>query len=76
MPKKDTAAFLQWMNERNNRIAAQEPEVSAPKEDVDPVRIQRDVERRERLGQLRARVHPRKHTQTVYPVFGHVDLRE
>lgn len=74
--KESTARFLASMNAMNNRIAADEAAVEAPKADVDPVRVQRDAERRERLGQLRARVHPRKHTQTVYPVFGHVDLRE
>lgn len=73
MPKKDTQSFLDWMNELNDSIAARD---KAGKEaGQDPERLKRDAERRERLGQLRAREHPAsRRKQEKHNVFGHVDL--
>lgn len=72
--KKSTARFLASMNAMNNSIAAREAEETQPKTDVDAVRLQRDAERRERLGTLRAREHPGKRPHRAYNVFGYIDL--
>lgn len=40
---------------------------------VDTMRVKRDAERRERLGQLRAREHESKRPKRVRPAFGFVD---
>jgi hypothetical protein len=69
-----TSDFLRLMNEANDRIAAREAEESAPKFGEDPVRLQRDRERREKLGQLRAREHPGKRPMRVRSVFGYVKM--
>lgn len=63
------------MNKANEAIAAREAEeekYEAPQPDA--VRLQRDAERRERLGQLRAREHRSKRPREVRNVFGKVDL--
>lgn len=72
--KESTARFLASMNAMNDRIAADEAAVAEPKTDVDPVRIERDAERRARLGQLRAIEHPRSRPKNAVPVFGHINL--
>lgn len=70
--------FLQLLNETNARIAeglAQEQaEAEKNKKGVDPVRLQRDQDRREKLGQLRARPKSKRKTGHVRSVFGHVSL--
>jgi hypothetical protein len=66
-----TDDFLRLINEQNERIVAREVEKEAS---IDQVRLQRDQERRERWGQLRAREHPNKRPKQVHPVFGHVSL--
>jgi hypothetical protein len=49
---KDTEEYLRILNKQNEMIAATEK-----KEDIQPdsIRVQRDQERREKWGQLRAR---------------------
>jgi hypothetical protein len=75
MSKKDTAGFLARMNARNESIAAREVEAKIQSQrGVDPVREARDAERRERLGQLRARPKPKKKLRHVRSTFGHIDL--
>lgn len=68
---RDTAAFLRAMNERNAVIAARE----AKPPEVDQIRIDREQERREKWGPLRAREHPsrRKNTGQVRSVFPYVN---
>ena len=75
--KTSTARFLELMNKANAQIAAHEAKKEAEREAMgtDPVRVERDAERRERLGQLRAVEHPRSRPHIANPVFGHVDLR-
>lgn len=53
---KDTEAFLRTLNKQNEAIAAREKAKQESREsDLDPVRIQRQKDRREKWGQLRAR---------------------
>lgn len=65
---RDTNSFLRLLEEQNARIAArkakEEEEEQARGEDQ--VRIQKDQERRERLGQLRAREHPSKRPRRAF----------
>lgn len=78
MPETKTQRFLRLVNEQNAQIAerkAKEAEADK-KRGLDPVRIQKDAERREKLGQLRARPKPRRKTHKVSSVFPVVDLRE
>lgn len=70
MGEKDTAGFLQFMNGMNESIAAQD-EVRDQR--LDQVRVQRDAERRARLGRLRARPRTKHKTHRVRSVFGYVD---
>jgi hypothetical protein len=67
-----TEDFLRLLNEQNTAIAAREAELlkDIP---VDPVRVQKDQERREKWGQLRAREHPSKRPKQAHSVFGYVD---
>jgi hypothetical protein len=59
MPNESTSNFLRLMHEANKRIAEHEAKKTEPKETgTDPIREQRQAERRERWGQLRAREHP------------------
>lgn len=74
MEETSTELFLRLMNERNNRIAADEPEVLPPS--LDPIREQRQADRREKLGQLRARTHSGKRPQRVRSILPHIDLSE
>lgn len=76
MTKGSTSNFLRLLNEANARIAAHEAEQAALRKKVepDPIRLQRDAERRERFGQLRARPKPKKKTHKVHNVFGHVHV--
>jgi hypothetical protein len=63
--------FLRWMNEENARIAAQ-METAAPS--LDEIREQRQEERREKLGQLRARTHSGSRPKHSKNVFGYIDV--
>lgn len=56
------------MNTQNELIAAREAKQA---QDISPdyVRIQREKERREKLGQLRAREHPGKHPHRARHMF-------
>lgn len=76
MARGSAAEFLKLLNEQNDRIAARKAEeAKKQRTEVDPVRIQRDKERRERLGQLRAREHSSKRPIRAYgSVFGHINL--
>lgn len=60
--------FLQAMNKQNEAIAARE---AKKVEDIPPdeIRIQRDQERREKYGQLRAREHPTRQPSRVKRVY-------
>jgi hypothetical protein len=62
MARGSAADFLARLNEQNERIAARkaEEEEKASQRTPDEVRLQRDQERREKWGQLRAREHPSK----------------
>lgn len=66
-----TAEFLRVMNERNNAIAAREAERVANLPQPDLVRLQREQERREKWGPLRARAQPSKRVHRVRHIFGH-----
>lgn len=72
MAKKDTASFFRFINEMNAMIEVGErPESTAGE---DQLRIQREAERRERLGQLRARPKRKSKTNRISSVFGYTDL--
>lgn len=66
-----TDDFLRLLNEQNARLAAIEVE---KENSVDQIRLQRDQERRERWGTLRARERPSKRPFVVRSVFGHTPL--
>lgn len=77
MARGSAAEFLKLLNEQNDRIAARlaAEEVKKQGIGVDPIRVQRDQERRSRLGQLRAREHSsRRPVRAFGSVFGHVKL--
>lgn len=80
MRDDSTENFLRLLNEQNIAIAArqaQEAEAQAQKQvGADPVRTQREAERREKWGELRARERPSKHPYRVRTIFGHIDLSE
>ncbi len=68
-----TERFLYLLNKQNVAIAAaQEKQKDALTSD--PIRVQREAERRERWGQLRAREQPSKRPHRITNVFPHVDL--
>lgn len=69
---RDTARFLQLMNEANNRIAAREDPTPVSASLIgDPVRVQKNIERREKSnGPLRARPRPRSRPRRVRFMFG------
>jgi hypothetical protein len=75
--KESTEKFFRIMNEANARIATQEAEEASKQPagvGVDQVRLQKDAERREKMGQLRARPKTKKKTHHVHNVFGHVNV--
>jgi hypothetical protein len=69
---RDTAKFLQLMNEANERIAARQAQELPSADKVgDPFRVQSMVERRAKSnGSLRAREHPRSRPITARHAFG------
>lgn len=72
---ESTERFLFLMERQNVAIAAQ----AAAREqqavvNTDQVRLQREQERREKWGQLRAREKPGKRNHQVSRVFPHIDL--
>lgn len=70
---KNTANFLRLLEEQNAVIAAQEAERKAQLPKPDQIRLQREQERREKWGTLRARKHPGRRPVRSYNVFPHVD---
>jgi len=72
---ESTERFLRLLNEQNTRIAAAAAEKEAEKKDLsDQLRLQRETERREKWGQLRAREHPGKRPHRANNVFPYIDL--
>ena len=69
----DTESFLRLLNESNARIAAMEAAKADDIPQPDEVRLQREKERREKWGQLRAREHASKRPKQARSVFGYVD---
>lgn len=72
--ESSTERFLRLLNEQNARIAADMAAEEKAKLGVDPIREQRDAERREKFGTLRAREKSRSKTRRVRNVFGSIDL--
>jgi hypothetical protein len=62
------------MNEQNIAIAAQDAQKISNRSTPDPVRLQRDQERREKYGELRAREHPGKRPKQAHSIFPYIDL--
>jgi hypothetical protein len=73
MMKESTENFLRILNEQNARIAARESGKAPPEPDVDPIREQRQQERRDKWGQLRAREKSGKRPHKARSVFPRVD---
>lgn len=72
--KESTENFLRILNEQNARIAAREADKTPePELDVDPIREQRQQERRDKWGQLRAREKSGKRPHKARSVFPRVD---
>lgn len=76
MARGDTARFLQLLNEQNERIAARIAQEQKEEESrgEDPIRLARMQERRDRLGQLRAREHTSKRPKRATHIFGRSDI--
>lgn len=71
---RDTKKFLEILNRQNEAIAAREAaKVKAAEEAVDPVREQREQERRDKWGQLRAREKPGNRPHRARSVFGYTN---
>jgi hypothetical protein len=70
---KSTERFLRLLNEQNARIAAYNAEQEQATT-ADPVRLQREQERREKWGTLRAREHPTRHPTRARRVSPYIDL--
>jgi hypothetical protein len=68
-----TANFLRLLNEQNTAIAAREAELEANKPQPDLVRLQREQERREKWGELRARERRSHRPHQVRRVFPFVN---
>lgn len=75
---KDTESFLHMLNKQNESIAAREAKKEAEKEarkvPPDLIRLERDQERREKWGQLRAREQSNRRPRRSRRLFGFVDL--
>lgn len=74
---ESTKRFLQLMKEENEaiaRLAAADAERKARKAQPDELRLQREAERREKLGELRARERPSNRPRKAYSVFPYIDL--
>jgi len=72
---RQTSEFLKILERQNAAIAAREA-AKAETPGEDPIRLQREQERREKYGQLRAREQPSKQRKgaTARSVFGYTDL--
>ena len=72
---ESTERFLRLVNEQNARIAAAKAREVALEQDLtDHIRLQREKERREKWGQLRAREHPSRHPARARRVFPYIDV--
>jgi hypothetical protein len=72
--KEETKRFLEIINRQAEGVAAREAEKVQPQGvGLDPIREQRDQERREKLGELRAREKPGKRPHRARSVFPRVD---
>lgn len=69
-----TEKFFAFLNKQNAAIAAKEAEEALKKPEPDPVRLQREAERRAKWGQLRAREQPSKRPHRGRSVFGYTNL--
>jgi hypothetical protein len=66
--------FLRWLNEQNAIVAKQAHDAQTQIPKVDEIREQRQEERREKLGQLRARTHSGSRPKHSKNVFGYIDV--
>jgi hypothetical protein len=72
--KEDTQKFLEIINAQAERFQAREAEKTQPSGvGFDPIRVQREQERRDKLGQLRAREKSGKRPHRARSVFPRVD---
>lgn len=72
--RADTQRFLELMNRQNEAIARMEAVNKVESIEPDLVRLQRDQERREKWGELRAREHPSRRQHRVRSIFPFNDL--
>lgn len=70
---KSTENFLRILNRQNAAIAAYEAEQEKKQLGEDPIRLQREQERREKWGTLRAREKPSHRPQRSHRLFDYVD---
>lgn len=68
---ESTAKFFAFLERQNAAIAARE---ASREVELDQVRLQREVERREKWGQLRAREKPSHRPRRTRTLYGHSDL--
>lgn len=70
-----TERFLDILERQNARIAAAAANQAQQQEaDTDQLRLQREAERREKWGTLRAREQPSKRPHRARNVFDYIDL--
>jgi len=74
--EEKTRRFLELMEKQNRLVASLQEEQKKPIAGEDPIRVQREEERREKWGQLRAREHTGRRSKTVHRVFPYVNLSE
>lgn len=74
--REETKKFLELLEAQNQAIFREQEAERAAKEAIkpDPVRLQRDEDRREKYGQLRARETPSNRPRRVRRLFGYSDL--
>lgn len=71
---RDTDEFLRVLNAQNDRLAAMKTEEQAPVHGVDEMRLQRNQERREKWGKLRARPRPSRRPRRARSRWDTVDI--
>lgn len=70
MVGKSTERFLELLEKQNAAIAVRKAKEAAGVGE-DPIRLQREEERRDKFGQLRAREKPSRRQHRVRHIFGH-----
>lgn len=73
---RSTEEYLRLLKKQNDAIIAAEARKEEEKNRIqaDPIRLEREEERRAKWGALRAREKPSKRPQRAHRLFGYTDL--